>query len=149
MEWCNQSTSIKYLFKYISKGYNRITASVSTNDNEPVDEIKHYLDCRYISPCEACWRINSFHIHGRRPAVECMFYHLVGEKAVYYTDRGRMENVLENASVTDSMFTGWLSANSKYPEAQSLTYGQFVSKLFTTKEKGRGGPAKRDSPLGD
>ncbi|XP_058749869.1 uncharacterized protein LOC131622866 [Vicia villosa] len=148
MEWCNQSTSIKYLFKYISKGYDRITASVSTNNNEPVDEIKQYLDCRYISPCEACWRIYSFHIHGRRPAVERMFYHLVGEKAVYYTDHDRMENVLENASVTDSMFTGWLSANSKYTEAQSLTYGQFVSKFVYHKKEREWRPRKKGFTIG-
>ncbi|XP_058732927.1 uncharacterized protein LOC131604509 [Vicia villosa] len=148
IEWCNQSTSIKYLFKYISKGYDRITASVSTNNNEPVDEIKQYLDCRYISPCEACWRIYSFHIHGRRPAVERMFYHLVGEKAVYYTDHDRMENVLENASVTDSMFTGWLSANSKYTEAQSLTYGQFVSKFVYHKKEREWRPRKKGFTIG-
>ncbi|XP_058759604.1 uncharacterized protein LOC131632901 [Vicia villosa] len=101
MEWCNQSTSIKYLFKYINKCYDRITAAVSTNNNQPVDEIQQYLDCRYVSPSEACWRIYSYNIHGRKPAVERMFYHLVGEKPIYYTDYARIENVLETASVTE------------------------------------------------
>ncbi|KAI5418911.1 hypothetical protein KIW84_043221 [Lathyrus oleraceus] len=66
MEWCNQSTSIKYLFKYINKGYDRITAAIVPNDdgtsNQPqnIDEIKQYIDCRYVSPSEASWRIFSF-----------------------------------------------------------------------------------------
>jgi hypothetical protein len=50
MEWCNQRTSIKYLFKYIHKGYDRISATVLGNNGTDVDEIKQYLDCRYISP---------------------------------------------------------------------------------------------------
>lgn len=55
MEWCNQSTSIKYLFKYINKGYDRITAAIVPSDdgtsNQPqnIDEIKQYIDCRYVS----------------------------------------------------------------------------------------------------
>lgn len=75
MEWCNQITSIKYLFKYIHKGFDRITATIgsaipaSSNDTKPIDEIKQYLDCRYVSPSEACWRIYAYDIHGRKPSV--------------------------------------------------------------------------------
>ena len=101
MEWCNQITSIKYLFKYIHKGYDRITASVvptcgsSSRQQQPIDEIKEYLYYMYVSQSEACWRIFSYKIHGRKPDVERMFYHLVGEKAVFYTDHDKMENVIE------------------------------------------------------
>src|SRR3954463_7397193 len=87
-----------------------------------------------VSPSEACWRIYSYNIHGRKPAVERMYYHLVGEQAVYYPDHARMENILEKASVTESMFTAWFVANGKYEEARSLTYGQFVSKFVYDKK---------------
>ncbi|XP_058763736.1 uncharacterized protein LOC131637166 [Vicia villosa] len=153
MEWCNQITSIKYLFKYIHKGFDRIGATISTsnngsgNDREPVDEIKQYLDCRYVSPSEACWRIYSYNIHGRKPAVEHMYYHLVGEQAVYYPDHARMENILEKASVTESMCTAWFVANAKYEEARSLTYGQFVTNFVYEKKSRTWKPRKRASPL--
>jgi hypothetical protein len=70
VEWCNRSRSIKYLFKYINKGSDRATMvlqdTTNTNDgNESgvvIDETKAYLDCRYISGSEACWRIFEFNI---------------------------------------------------------------------------------------
>ncbi|XP_071699017.1 uncharacterized protein [Rutidosis leptorrhynchoides] len=78
VEWCNRSRAIKYLFKYLNKGPDRATiviqenlGSVNGSTTElasEVDEIKNYLDCRYLSPCEAVWRMFSFDIHFSKPS---------------------------------------------------------------------------------
>ncbi|KAM3248551.1 hypothetical protein P3L10_010320 [Capsicum annuum] len=69
VEWYNQSKSIKYLFKYINKGNDRVTAvfsqSANDEDSSNIDETNMYYDYRYISSCEAAWRILGFPIHYR------------------------------------------------------------------------------------
>ncbi|XP_071717971.1 uncharacterized protein [Rutidosis leptorrhynchoides] len=72
VEWCNRSRAIKYLFKYLNKGLDRATIVIQENlttstESEPekiveVDEIKNYLDCHYLSPCEAVWLIVSRYV---------------------------------------------------------------------------------------
>jgi len=48
--------AVKYIHKYIYKGHDRTTMVVEG----PVDEIKRYIDARYVSSCEAVWRLFRF-----------------------------------------------------------------------------------------
>ena len=154
MDWCNQSSSIKYLFKYINKGNDRITIVVvyenwtirSAHNNE--DEIKKYLDCRYVSPSEACWYIFSFPIQCRKPYVERLVFHLEGEHSVYFNDYEHIDDVILKPYVTESIFTSWLQFNSEYSEAKTLAYANFVSKFVYVKANHTCKPRKRGFTIG-
>ncbi|CAL1379667.1 unnamed protein product [Linum trigynum] len=68
VEFCNRSRAIKYLFKYINKPADRATSTLVgnqiSNTNTQVsdssagarhiDEVKAFLDCRYVTAREAC-----------------------------------------------------------------------------------------------
>ncbi|KAL3024818.1 hypothetical protein AAZX31_04G146800 [Glycine max] len=137
IEWCNQNTSIKYLFKYINKGYDRVTVVVVYDANgaleNPItqnDEIKEYVDYRYISPCEATWRIFGFPIHARKPVVERLHFHLPGQHSVLYEDDDDIDDILSKPSISDSKFLAWMNSNKCFSEGRNLTYSQFVSKFM-------------------
>jgi hypothetical protein len=79
IEFCNKSNCIKYLFKYITKGVDRVTTSLEVDYEENVDEIKQFYDCRYLSPSESIWRTFGFDIHNRWTAVQRLTFHLRNE----------------------------------------------------------------------
>ncbi|GAU47161.1 hypothetical protein TSUD_287440 [Trifolium subterraneum] len=153
VEWCNQSRSIKYLFKYVNKGSDRVTATFYSagkgkNNDVCLDEIKMYYDCRYLSACEAAWRIFSFDVHYREPSVERLSFHLENEEIVVYEDHEAIEDVLNKPSIHKTKFLAWFDANKKYPEAQKLTYGQFPSKFVWKKVDRVWSPRKRGFSIG-
>ncbi|XP_057740312.1 uncharacterized protein LOC130957472 [Arachis stenosperma] len=130
VEWCNQSRSIKYLFKYINKGNDRVTASFYSNSavdrpNFIVDEIKMFHDCRYISPCESAWRIFAYDIHYRKPSVERLSFHLPDEQTVLFEDNDTLQTTVNRATIKESMFIAWFKANATYESARLLTYNEF------------------------
>lgn len=129
VEWCNQSRSIKYLFKYVNKGHDRVTATFYEGGVDTYDEIKMYYDCRYLSACEAAWRIFSFDINYREPSVERLSFHLEGEEPVVFEDHENLEDVIQKPHIRDTKFLAWFEANIKYTEAKDLTYGEFSMKF--------------------
>lgn len=95
-ECCVRTKLIKCLYKYVHKGPNRATVIVENNvsttasngqcSHEVTDEVKQYLDCRYVSAIEACWRIYEFELQKQYPSVERLQYHLPGEQSVVFRD---------------------------------------------------------------
>ncbi|KAL8470461.1 hypothetical protein ACS0TY_033083 [Phlomoides rotata] len=84
VKWYNQHKSIKYLFKYINKGPNRVTTIIDQhihgqNIDNSEDKIDNLLTCRYVSPCEAMWRTLAFDIHYRFPVVQRLSFHLLND----------------------------------------------------------------------
>ncbi|XP_075097192.1 uncharacterized protein LOC107807403 [Nicotiana tabacum] len=138
VEWCNQSRSIKYLFKYVNKGHDRVTTafsqSVHEEDSSAIDEIKMYYDCQYISTCEAAWRIFKFPIQHREPSVERLSFHLPNEQTIIFSDDVPIDHVANRPSVKESKFLSWFEANNTYEEARELTYAEFPLKFVWNKK---------------
>uniref|UniRef100_A0A0R0EF43 ATP-dependent DNA helicase n=1 Tax=Glycine max TaxID=3847 RepID=A0A0R0EF43_SOYBN len=127
---------------YINKGYDRVTAVLIHDDNDPThngstqnDEIKEYLDCRYICPYESTWRIFGFPIHGRNLAVERLHFHLPGQHSIVYEDHDDIDDVLSKPSISDSKFISWMNTNQNSVEGRNITYTEFVSKFVYSKKK--------------
>lgn len=65
----------RYLYKYVYKGCDRTVVRVG--EDQPVNEIREYLDSRYVGSVEAAWRIFGFELCAQSPtviplAVSCM-----------------------------------------------------------------------------
>ncbi|XP_035841306.1 uncharacterized protein LOC110870193 [Helianthus annuus] len=104
--------------------------------DKPRDEIKEYYDCRYISACEASWRIFSNEVHYRYPAVMRLPFHMTGQQNVVYGADDDIDNVLSKPSVAFSIFVQWMKLNESNKDARKLTYVEFPSK-FVWKLKDR------------
>jgi hypothetical protein len=138
VEWCNRTSFIKYLFKYVTKGADcskaylqRIKRGHSTpydKDTDTINEVKEYLDCRYICEQDACWRIFGYDIHRHYPAVERMPVHLPNENFVTFKAKAKVGRLVDTEFLKRTMLTQWFVCNQISPEARLLTYPQFPSK---------------------
>ncbi|XP_075492617.1 uncharacterized protein LOC142530687 [Primulina tabacum] len=58
------SRLVKYLYKYIYKGHDKVAVHIAHEDGENViDEIKNFQDARWVSAQEAVWRIFEFDLN--------------------------------------------------------------------------------------
>ncbi|XP_052621047.1 uncharacterized protein LOC111921783 [Lactuca sativa] len=153
VEWCNQAASIKYLFKYINKGPDRATVAVvqnneDDNDDVSVDEIQNYYDCRYLSACEASWRIFAFDVHYIYPSVVRLPFHLPGKQNIVYGADDDIEDVVNKQSVSSSMFLSWMSCNEHNADARKLSYVEFPTKFVWKQEDRCWEPRKQGFSIG-
>ena len=59
------------------------------------DEIGQYMTGRYISSCEAAWRLNGFDIHQHNPTVQQLVVHLENGMRCYFDPNNPRVNIVE------------------------------------------------------
>ncbi|KAH8947643.1 hypothetical protein BDL97_11G053400 [Sphagnum fallax] len=150
VEVYSHMTTIKYLFKYVYKGPNRATVEIASaaaqngsdeaGHNEQVDEIKQYLDARYVSTSEGAWRLFKTPMHDHSPAIERLPVHLPNQQLAIYKDTDNIQEIANRAAAKKTPLTEWFEANLKSPDlAKALTYVEF-SQEFTWKTNRPLGP---------
>ena len=51
---------------------------------EQTDEIAKFVDARYVSASEACWRLFHFDLQDRYPSIQRLALHLPNQKSLVY-----------------------------------------------------------------
>ncbi len=78
------------MYKYTYKGHDR--ANVQVRD-QATDEIREFLDARYVGPAEAAWRLFEFPMHGRSHAVQRLVVHRFEEQSCTFEEQDRERGV--------------------------------------------------------
>lgn len=121
VEYCNSVKSIKYICKYINKGSDMAVFGVAADGNS------EYQLGRYISSNEAVWRILSFPMHERHPAVIHLAVHLENGQRVYFTAQNVQQRADQPPATTLTAFFD-LCTTDEF--ARTLLYSD-VPKYFT------------------
>ena len=101
------------------KGYDKANIEISN------DEIKTYLDARWISSCESCYRIFGFSLHDNQPSVYRLELHLPDQQITSFTTNSDPINLVNNNKKTKLM--AWFDFNRASDLGQNLLYTEFPS----------------------
>ncbi|XP_035539697.1 uncharacterized protein LOC118344048 [Juglans regia] len=126
VEICSTITAVKYLYKYIYKGHDRIAFNlVSEQNNQQIDEIQQFQSARWIAPPEAMWRIYGFVVNEMYPAVYSLHLHLEDQHQVTFRANEDLINILNSDRSAKSMLTEFFALNRVDENARTLLYKEF------------------------
>ncbi|XP_058219552.1 uncharacterized protein LOC131330073 [Rhododendron vialii] len=139
VEVCAGMRCVKYIHKYIYKGNDRATMVLGL-----IDEIKEYLDARYIGPVEAAWRLFGHSMHEEIPTVVRLALHLPGKHNSLFNTEESMQDIVARAEQDITTLTGFFAYCQANVDARVFTYQEFpqtfcldkIRKEVETKRKG-------------
>ena len=145
--------SIKYLFKYVCKGQDRVTVELRNDPprneearkqsppvpNIVIDEIKDYQDARYLSATEADWRLRGYSIVEHDPNVVRLEVHLKGQHIVYF-EEGEEKEAVRKSEDKRTKLMYWFIANENYPNARHVRYVDFPKYFWWINEHRKWSP---------
>ena len=134
IETCASVKSMKYLFKYVYKGHD--CANLVIQENALIhDEIKTFMDSRYVSAPEAAWRLFGFNMHENSHIIIRLPVHLSNEQHVYFNEHNILQR-MQQAAEKDTQITAWFKLNQEHDTARTILYSD-IPKHYVSDEKHR------------
>ncbi|KAG5542824.1 hypothetical protein RHGRI_015805 [Rhododendron griersonianum] len=130
VEICSTIKAVKYLYKYIYKGHDKIVFKViAQRTNEVVDEIAEFQTARWVTPPEAMWRIYKFHLFDMQPSVITLQLHLEGCQVIGFRKSTNLDTLADSEFFSRTMLTQFFYMNKHNEKARQ---GNFLYKDFPT-----------------
>ena len=121
VEICAEILAVKYLYKYVYKGHDKVVLDVGQN----FDEVNRFRDSRWVAAPEACWRIFSFKLSATYPSVNRLDIHLPGQQNITFSENEDLQDVISRGADSETMLTAYFRRNQIDPEAQHIKYADF------------------------
>ncbi|UYV62945.1 hypothetical protein LAZ67_2002573 [Cordylochernes scorpioides] len=121
VENCSSVKAIKYFCKYVNKGSDQAIINLRREGRgpDPQNEVRMYQCARYICSNEAVWRLLSFPLHQRHPAVIHLAVHLENGERIYF-NQNTLAHRMRNPPRTT--LTAFFSLCQTDPFARTLLY---------------------------
>ena len=123
VEVVRSTHSVKYLYKYVFKGPDRINVSLD------IDEIEDFINSRYLSSSESFWKHYKNKMHSISPNIERLPCHLENEHEVVFDPSRELTREVLNA-VRKTKLTEFFTLNRQDPDANDKFYTEIV-KYYT------------------
>ncbi|XP_074373581.1 uncharacterized protein LOC141713917 [Apium graveolens] len=93
----------------LKKKSNKSGNAQTTRSVKNLNEVKNFLDGRYVCAFEASWQIFRFDIHHRSPSVDRLPIHFPGQKYLNFHSSANLENVCNNVTSKKNVNVLYLS----------------------------------------
>ena len=143
VEICSSIQSCKYLYKYVYKGPDMASVGIDISDRQ--DEIKRFVNSRFITASECMWRFFSFDVHGRDPSIQHLAVHELNQQSVTFNENDVVQ-ALKNAQKTTLI--GWFQLNREDTNARQYKYHEIPEHYVWDKRKYKWTPQKQGRCIG-
>jgi hypothetical protein len=124
--------SVKYLFKYVYKGPDRVAAMIVG----PINKIQQYIDGRYLSVAEGVDSLLSFKKHIEWPPITRLVVHLPRQHNVIFNENEDLAIVAERATRQKTTLTAYFAYNAQNVDGQQVMYTNFpANHVWKIREK--------------
>jgi hypothetical protein len=113
--------SVKYLFKYIHKGLDHVTAVIVGT----INKIQQYIDARYLSVVEGVDSLLLFKKHMEWPLVIRLLIHLPEQHNVIFNENENLAVVAKHVACQRIALTAYFAYNAQNADGRNVVYADF------------------------